>query len=64
MAQTTCSGCQLPMPPSKDGHEIAVGWTVVRIETHGNITLTTGYLYICPGCTFHVTPNQTTIPGT
>jgi hypothetical protein len=63
MPQPTCSGCQVPMVPPRDGCEIAVGWTVVRFETHGNITLSIGYLYMCPNCTFNVVRKQTELTG-
>ena len=51
------------MPVPKDGHEIYCGWTVARLETHGNITITIGYLYICPTCTIKTTPKQTSLLG-
>jgi hypothetical protein len=51
------------MPVPKDGLEIYCGWTVVRIEAHGNITLTIGYLYVCPNCSISVKPKQTSLLG-
>ena len=44
----TCSHCNTPMPPDRDGHEIATGWTVVRVEEHGKERIEIAYLYVCP----------------
>lgn len=63
MIPPTCSGCGTKMPVPKDGQEIYCGWTVVRLEAHGNITLSIGYLYVCPSCTFKVAPKQISLLG-
>lgn len=54
----TCTGCGKNMPPDPGGHEIAVEWTVARVEAHhqGNLIIT--YLYACPGCSITVSPMQ------
>ncbi len=49
------------MPLPRDGHEIAVGWTVARIESHGSATLSIGYMYVCPDCHITVTRSQTSL---
>lgn len=46
----TCSHCSKSMPPDQGGHEISVGWSVIRIETHHKTQITISYLYLCPGC--------------
>ena len=56
-----CSHCQLPMPPDRGGHEIAVGWTVVRIETHNQKDIDIYYLYLCPGDMLKTTSRQATL---
>jgi hypothetical protein len=56
-----CNGCNTKMPTPRDDHEIAAGWTVVRIEAHGNATLSIGYMYVCPSCTITITPAQTSL---
>jgi hypothetical protein len=61
MPQPVCAGCNLTMVAPRDGHEIAPGWAVVRIEAHGNATLSIGYMYVCPNCLFSVTPKQTSL---
>jgi hypothetical protein len=59
----TCSSCAKTMPPDRAGHEIAVGWTVVRLETHNQENIEIGYLYICPNCTIKTVSRQTTLTG-
>jgi hypothetical protein len=44
----TCSHCKAPMPPCRDGREIAAEWTVVRVEQHTAKSISVGYLYLCP----------------
>jgi len=53
-----CSHCLKPMPPSRDGREIAVGWTVMRVELHGDSTINVGYLYLCPNDMMATLPKQ------
>jgi len=36
------------MPQSRGTLEIAVGWTVIRVEQHGAKNISVGYLYLCP----------------
>lgn len=43
-----CSHCKCDMPRSHGDHEIAVGWTVVRVEQHNVKNVSIGYLYLCP----------------
>lgn len=49
------------MPPDKDGNEIPVDWTVIRIEEHLQTKMIIGYHYLCPNCTFTLLPKQTTL---
>jgi hypothetical protein len=50
-------------PDRPAGHEIPVGWTIVRLETHNQEKIDIGYLYLCPGCTIEVVSRQTTLTG-
>jgi hypothetical protein len=50
-------------PDRPAGHEIQVGWTIVRLETHNQEKIDIGYLYLCPGCTIEVVSRQTTLTG-
>ena len=58
-----CSHCKKPMPPDRTGHEIAVSWTIVRLEVHNQEKIEIGYLYLCPGCTIETVSRQTTLTG-
>jgi hypothetical protein len=60
----TCSHCGRKMPPDPDGHEIAVQWTVVRIEVHNLKNIAISYMYLCPHCTIQTSSRQTTLPNT
>lgn len=57
-----CSHCQKTMPPDRQGHEIAVGWSVVRIELHNQKDLEIGYMYLCSGCMIQTTTRQIALP--
>jgi hypothetical protein len=46
------------MPRDREGHEIAIEWSVIRIETHGKNELEIGYLYLCPGCKIELVRKQ------
>ena len=43
-----CSHCGRTMPQSRGALEIAIGWTVVRVEQHNDKDVSIGYLYLCP----------------
>lgn len=49
------------MPPDPDGHEIAVEWTVVRIETHNHKNVAISYMYLCLRCTLQTASRQTSL---
>lgn len=51
------------MTPDRQGHEIAIGWTVVRIELHNQKDLDIGYLYLCPGCMIQTASRQVKLPS-
>ena len=59
----TCSHCKRTMSSDRSGHEIAVGWTVVRIEVHNQEKIEIGYLYLCPNCTIETVSRQATLTG-
>ena len=59
-----CPNCsKLMVPDRQAGHEIMVGWTVVRLETHHQDKIEIGYLYICPNCTVETVSRQATLTG-
>jgi hypothetical protein len=49
------------MPPDKEGHEIAIGWAVARVERHQAKTIHIEYLYLCQGCTLTPSPLQSSL---
>jgi hypothetical protein len=53
-----CSCCSALMPRDRQGHEIAVEWTVVRIETHGQMEIEISYAYLCPECKIELVRKQ------
>lgn len=57
----TCTHCTKTMPQDPSGHEIADGWTIVRLETHHKTQITIGYLYLCPGCELTTQSVQTSL---
>jgi hypothetical protein len=52
------------MPRDPDGHEIPVGWTVIRLEQHNQLVITITYLYLCQHCMISTSSRQTTLEHT
>lgn len=49
------------MPQNRGALEIAVGWTVVRVEQHGVKNISIGYLYLCPDDILETKSRQITL---
>lgn len=52
-------GCRTRLPESFQGDEIPPGWTVACVEEHGQKTVRTSYLYLCPEHTIATASRQT-----
>jgi hypothetical protein len=49
------------MPHTRGALEIAVGWTVVRVEQHNTNDLSIGYIYLCPDDQLYTRPKQASL---
>jgi hypothetical protein len=57
----SCSHCGHTMPQNHGAFEIAVGWTVIRVEQHSAKNISIGYLYLCPDDMLETKSRQVTL---
>lgn len=49
------------MPRDPSGHDVSVGWQLLRSETHGQTEIVTRHYLLCPNCTITFQPKQASL---